>query len=317
MSSGDFANHSSNSSNQFPSSNDLLATILADPAPLPLPNSPKTFLFPAVGTVIRSPHNRRVYTIGVPIGSGSFSVVYGAEDNWGNKLAVKVFRGLGTYEEIGKQALDEAVKLYTLRNTHITYVHDIFEFGNAFYIVSERCGLPVSSMFSDDQTGWVLVKPLARCLFQALQFIHDNGYVHQDIHSRNVFIHWSHSELVPDQSTMSFKVGDLGLAKPVKLMNPQNTLLAGWMMPPEVLEASYGPMDHRLDLYHAALLLLQLHVGKELRFTKEEILGGAPRSMAEGLGPLGEAISLGLRRHVESRPTTAMAFWEEIKTVSP
>jgi len=38
---------------------------------------------------------------------------------------------------------------------------------------------------------------------------------------------------------------------------------AEWMSPPEVRDPQeYGAMDHRIDIYHAGLLLLQIAVSK-------------------------------------------------------
>jgi len=49
------------------------------------------------------------------------------------------------------------------------------------------------------------------------------------------------------------------------------------MSPPEVRDPQEsGAMDHRIDIYHAGLLLLQIAVSKEIKFTKEEILAGKP-----------------------------------------
>jgi serine/threonine protein kinase len=213
---------------------------------------------------------------------------------------------------------EEAQKLHTLRHNHITYFYDFFEYQNAFYIVSERCGLTLESFLSPTYHGDCLVKPIARCVFQALQYLHDHGYVHQDIHLNNVFIHWWKSELVRNETVISFKVGDLGLAKRVEKMDPKNTLLADWMIPPEALRPEeFGKLDHRMDLYHAALVLLQVMIGQRLILTHDEILAGTPRIIAEGQGAVGQVLSRGLRRHVDARPSSAVEFWEALDRATP
>ena len=217
----------------------------------------------------------------------------------------------GTYEEVQRAAHGETTNLLSLRHLHITYIHDMFEYNDAFYIVSERCGMTVGTLVDPQFDGPVWVRPIARCLLHALAYIHDRGYVHQDVHINNVFLSWSKSELVVNQDrTLSFKLGDLGLAKLAKALNPQNTLLAEWMLPPEFLDsAQFGPMDHRIDIYHAALLLLQVFKGERLTMTREQVLAGLPRMIAEQIQhPIGPALALGLRRHVASRPFTASRF---------
>lgn len=330
MFTGNTAKHSTGPNSQPParaglpaatpplSNDDIMAAILASPSPLPAPT--KSFHFPQDGEIIRSPNNgMRTYTLGHQLGAGNFGIVYAAEDNWGNELAIKVFRASRTYEEVRAAARDEAAKLLSLRHPQITYVHDAFEHNNGFYIVSERCGAPVSTLLDPAYTGSIWIRPIARCMFQALGYIHDNGYVHQDIHLNKVFISWAKNELLPDQPrNLSFKVGDLGLAKPVKLIDPQNTVLADWMLPPEYLDgASFGVMDHRVDVYHSALLLLQVLTGQHLKLTRADVVAGVPRQMAEQLGSIGNVLSYGLRRHVDHRPRTALEFWEALKVVAP
>jgi serine/threonine protein kinase len=298
------------------------AILRSGPASPFLPTAPpaKLFRLPKVGDAIVSPNNRRTYLVGPVLGDGSFGVVYGATDNWEKELAIKVLKPRGTYEEIQRAAHGETISLFDLRHLHITYVYDMFEYNDAFYIVSERCGPTVAALVDPQFDGLMWVRPVARCLLHALSYIHDRGYVHQDVHINNVFLSWSKSELdATKDRTLSFKLGDLGLAKPAKDLNPQNTLLAEWMLPPEYLDSTqFGPMDHRIDIYHAALLLLQVLSGKRLILTREQVLAGEPRMMAEQFPhPLGRVLSLALRRHVDARPSTALQFWEQIKLVTP
>jgi len=88
------------------------------------------------------------------------------------------------------------------------------------------------------------------------------------------------------------------------------------MLPPEVLDPdTFGPLDHRIDIYHVGLLLLQIALSKELRFAKEEILGGTPRELALGLPtPYSFALEKALRRHVEYRTASAMELWRDLHT---
>jgi len=277
-----------------------------------------SFRFPNVGEKIRNVGNGRVYTIGDPLGGGNFSQVFCATDNWERELAVKVLKPHGTYEHIKELAISEAASLILLRHTRITYLYDIFEYENAFYIVSERCGQSVSTLltFPDDDRRR-LFRPLAQHLLDALDFIHSHGYVHQDVHLNNVFIAWTKSPISADQ-VFSFKLGDLGLAKPVEHINAANTILAEWMLPPEFIDQFFGPMDRRVDIYHASLLLLQVLSGRSLNLSRDDIRDGVPRKMAESLGtPYGQVLASALRRHVEARPGSALEFWEAIRSVGP
>lgn len=92
--------------------------------------------------------------------------------------------------------------------------------------------------------------------------------------------------------------------------------VAEWMLPPEVLNSTeFGPIDHRIDIYHVGLLFLELAYSKELRFTCDEILSGKPREMALQLElPYSVALEKALRRHVAYRTADAMELWRDLHT---
>lgn len=280
----------------------------------------KQVIQPKLGEVITSMTTGNTYTMGQKIGEGNFGIVYSCKDVWDNDLAAKVLKPIGTYDSVKTAASEELVKLVELRNPHITYVYDAFEYRDTFYIVTERCYCPVSDLFKIDKfNGQVWFMPIARCLLQAVHYLHLNNYAHQDIHSGNVFASFVKDEIMPEEkSAIQFKLGDLGVAKLVPQINAQNTR-AQWMLPPEVLNTTeYGPIDRRIDIYHAGLLLLQLAISKEIRFSKEEILSGRPREIALTLPtPYNFALEKALRRRVTYRTVTAMELWRDLHTPQP
>jgi serine/threonine-protein kinase len=226
-----------------------------------------------------------------------------------------VLKATGTYEQVRDRATAEFRKLLTLRHPNITYVYDAFEYRDTFYIITERCHYSGHDLFRiPDFNGRLWVEPVAGSLLQALHYLHINGYVHQDVHLGNVFARFQRDEFLrqPTQG-LQFKLADLGIARLAEEVAADNTR-AQWMLPPEVLEPSeYGPTDHRVDIYHCGLLLLQLAFSKELQFTKEEVLAGRPRELALTLpSPLSLAIEKMLRRHVQYRAASAMEVWRDL-----
>jgi eukaryotic-like serine/threonine-protein kinase len=115
-----------------------------------------------------------------------------------------------------------------------------------------------------------------------------------------------------------FKLGDLGVAKLFSEIDATNTR-ALWMLPPEVLDSSeFGPLDHRMDIYHCGLLFLHILHGSELRFTPEEIKKGKPRELALQLPvPFNFALEKALRRHVSYRTASAMELWRDLNSPGP
>lgn len=275
----------------------------------------KSVIPPAPGEVITSLATGNTFTMGRVIGEGHFSVVYECTDVWNNDLAAKVLKPLGTYNAVKTSAEAELAKLRTLRHPFVTYVFDAFEYRDTFYIITERCHAPLKNLFEmKDFNGQLWLMPIARCLLQAIHYLHVNNYVHQDIHSGNVFSALVRDEMTPsERDAMVFKLGDLGVAKLFNELDVQNTR-AKWMLPPEVLkQEEFGPIDHRVDIYHTGLLFLELAYSKELRFTPDEIMQGKPREMALQLAsPLNFALEKALRRHIQFRTADAMEFWRDL-----
>jgi hypothetical protein len=100
-------------------------------------------------------------------------------------------------------------------------------------------------------------------------------------------------------------------------MDINNTFIAEWMRPPEAINCQeFGPLDHRIDIYHCGLLMLQVLTGKELSLTREEILAGAPRDLAIKMPqPFNFALEKALRRHVPYRTASAMELWRDLNTM--
>lgn len=273
------------------------------------------FTLPAEGEQITSTNTGNTYTIGKIIGEGSFGVVYGCADTWENELAVKILKPRGTYEQVRDNAIAELQKLQLLRHPNVTYVHDAFEYQDTFYIVFERCWKPINQFIQRENfKGHLWLRAIARQLLQAVHFLHCNNYVHQDIHGGNVFVATLHDDMAPDNMIFTFMLGDLGISKMVTEIDAANTVLAEWMRAPETLvSGEYGPMDHRMDIYHCGLLFLQILCGHPLTFTRDEILSGAPREMALKIGgPFSFALEKALRRHAKSRTESALEFWRDL-----
>jgi eukaryotic-like serine/threonine-protein kinase len=277
----------------------------------------KSVAFPSCGETITSDRSGISYIIGEQIGEGHFGVVYQCTDSWGNELAAKILKPLGTYDEVREKAEAEFVKLVAVRCPYITFVYDAFEFRDTFYLITERCHNTVERLLQlDNFAGRLWILPIARCLLQALHYMHVSGLVHQDIHLGNVFVSFTKDEMTGHANqSMHFKVADLGVAKLMAEVDATNTR-AQWMLPPEVLDPTeFGPIGHQVDIYHAALLLLQVALGSPVQFTQQEMLEGKPREIALGLEPpLNFALEKALRRHVLYRTANAMEFWRDLNS---
>jgi eukaryotic-like serine/threonine-protein kinase len=280
----------------------------------------KQVIPPAEGEIITSEMTGNTYTMGQEIGEGHFGRVFSCADVWGNELAAKVMKPIGPYEKVKTSTEEEFRKLLLLRHPNITYLHDAWEFRDTFYLITERCSSSLAGLLASEWfDGRIWLRGIARCLLQAVHFIHINRYCHQDIHPGNVFTTFARDELAsetPQEAlVVQFKLGDLGVAKLFDEVDATNTRNLG-MLPPEVLNsAEFGPLDYRMAIYHCGLLLLQVAHSREIRFTEDEITAGKPRQLALQLPrPLDFALEKALRRHVDSRTATAMEFWRDLSS---
>jgi serine/threonine protein kinase len=192
--------------------------------------------------------------------------VYGCTDIWGNALVAKVLKPRsGSTSTIEQAAIEELNKLLHVRHPNITHVYDAFTSNGAYYIISERCDKTLASMMrGPDFHGRTWFRAIARCLLQAVHFAHVQQLVHCDIHAGNVLMRVIPDELLPHQhNAMTFKLGDFGLARLFGSMAPGGMFLE-LIRPPEAINhKQYGPIDHRVDIYHVGLLFLQCLSARE------------------------------------------------------
>lgn len=210
----------------------------------------------------------------------------------------------------------EFTTLLAVRHPNVTHTHDAFEFEQNLFIVTERCLGTLERLFKLEKfTGMNWLMPIARCLLQAVHSLHVMQIAHQDIHLGNVMSAILKHEMDKESETWHFKLCDLGIAKMVGELETTEMRKVS-ITPPEVLDpAKFGPLDHRIDIYHTGLVFLQIAMSKQLEFTKEEILAGKPRELALALEPpYSHAIEKALRRRAQFRTASAMELWRDLKS---
>ncbi len=291
---------------------DFLSTSLED-------SQPRVFAPPARGQLIQC--DGKAYFVGEFLGGGNFGNVYECTDEWDNRLVAKVLVPRNqTYEEVRENWLSELRKLRDLRHPNITFVHAAFECNDTFYLIIERCAMTLDAVINlDGLKSDFWIPHVARDILQAVEFIHAHGYVHKDIHPGNIFVSQIMDRMVREKEPVwCFKVGDLGISRLETEINVFNTALAQWMLPPEAIAPTeFGLVSRTVDIYHAALLLLAILLNRVPTFSREEVLAGLPRQVAEGCNSrYGPAIARALRRHVGARTQTAVEFWREIDSAS-
>ena len=199
------------------------------------------------------------YQVQELLGSGGFSVVYGARDQVGRDVAVKVIKSLD--RETMARFRREVHLLKTVRSPHVIRVLDDGNLpdGRAF-IVFERFGTEdLDALVA--RTGTLdisTVVVILRQLLHALREAHGVGVVHRDVKPQNVRLAFE-----PDGSLRA-KLLDFGVARLAEDAHPTLTetgVLLGtprYMSPEQLRGEAVGPAS---DLYSLGLLCVELLLG--------------------------------------------------------
>ena len=270
--------------------------------------------FPVQGSTLLS--TRGNYVVGALIGDGQYGSVYECVGPFDQPYALKMLRPANkAYQAVKEEWSREMQRLESFRHPNIVYIHDAFENNYLFYLALERCDTSLRALLGRP-FGHALLIEIARQLLMTLQYLHDNGLVHSDLHAGNVLISQiDHRPLV--------KLTDFGVAHQLdgnthwyrpQVANPK-------ILTPELVTAGYTTTQS--DLYQLGLLLYQMHTGfpaidvaVPYGEIARQISEGTPRQKAEALGtPLSGVIAKLLRRRDAYRYLSAREVWDDLRQV--
>lgn len=269
-----------------------------------------TVQYPQVGGTLKGA--RGSYVVRDVIGSGEFGAVYECIGPFDQIYALKMVRPSNRpYSEVQAEWSREQSRLFSLRHPNVVYIYDSFEQDHLFYLALERCDHALKAMLGTPmQEGLVL--EMTRQLLAAVQFLHDNEVVHDDLHAGNVLI--THT----DRPTV--KVSDFGISHELRGMNAVRPhVVHHAIMAPEILATGYT--SRQSDLYQVGLLLYWMLTGEpaiqmEVPYQDlvRQVADGAPRLRAEQLGtPFGDLIAKMLRRREAFRYASAREVWADLR----
>jgi serine/threonine-protein kinase len=269
-----------------------------------------TVQYPQVGSTLKG--LRGSYVVRDVIGSGEFGAVYDCIGPFDQIYALKMVRPSNRpYSEVQAEWAREQSRLFSLRHPNVVYIYDSFEQDHLFYLALERCDHALKDMLGTPmQEGLVL--EMTRQLLAAVQFLHDNEVVHDDLHAGNVLI--THT----DRPTV--KISDFGISHELRGMTAvRPNVVHHAIMAPEILATGYT--SRQSDLYQVGLLLYWMLAGEpaiQMDVPYQELVrqvaDGAPRLRAEQLGtPFGDLIAKMLRRREAFRYASAREVWAELR----
>jgi serine/threonine-protein kinase len=266
--------------------------------------------YPTIGSKLKGP--RGEYEVRDIIGSGEFGAVYECIGPFDQIYAVKMVRPANRpYAEVHAEWAREVQRLFTLRHPNVVYIYDSFAHDHLFYLALERCDHPLKAMLGTPMQEGLVIE-ISRQLLAAVQFLHDNDVVHDDLHGGNVLI--THT----DRPTV--KISDFGISHELRGATAvRPNIVHHAIMAPEILSTGYT--SRQSDLYQVGLLIYWMLTGEpamQLDVPYQELVRqvaeGEPRQRAEQLGtPLGNLIAKMLRRREAFRYTSAREVWADLR----
>lgn len=200
------------------------------------------------------------YLIEAPLGRGGMGVVYrGFHENLGRQVAIKALAPELTQQpEFKERFFSEAKTQARLQHPNIVGVYDLLEETGEYFIVMEL----VTGEGLDDRlkalAGQRMEVQEAVALFSqvlsALDYAHSEGVIHRDIKPSNVMI----------TAGGRVKLTDFGIALLIgdkRLTASQSSIGTPTYMSPEQILRPRS-VDHRTDLYSAAVVFYEMLAGK-------------------------------------------------------
>jgi serine/threonine-protein kinase len=271
-----------------------------------------TVQYPQVGSTLTS--TRGSYKVTDVIGAGEFGAVYECIGPFDQIYAVKMVRPANRpYSEVHAEWAREVQRLFALRHPNVAYIYDSFTQDHLFFLALERCDHALKAMLGTPMQEGLVIE-ISRQLLAAVQFLHDNDVVHDDLHAGNVLI--THT----DRPTV--KISDFGISHELRGMPAiRPNVVHHAIMAPEILATGYT--SKQSDLYQVGLLLYAMLTGEtaiEMDVPYQELVRqvseGEPRKRAEMLGtPLGNLIAKMLRRREAFRYTSAREVWADLRVL--
>lgn len=253
------------------------------------------------------------------IGRGGMGIVYRARDTRLDRIVAlkRLPEGLRRHHPRALQLfLREAQSAARLNHPNIVTVYDADQQDGQFFITMELLeGQPLQTVLHErGQLSPANVLGIARQACRGLDYAHEQGVVHRDIKTANLFV----------TTERVVKIMDFGLAKVLEEVRGGTTLVSGtpyYMSPEQVLGTG---VDHRSDLYSLGVTLFELATGSvpfdsgEVAYHHRHSPVPDPRTLRPDMPPALAALLLKLlEKDPAARFQTAAAVLDGLTRIEP
>jgi serine/threonine protein kinase len=257
------------------------------------------------------------YEILEELGRGGMGIVFKARDRrLGRVVALKRLPdNLRDHPKAVELFLREARSAAALNHTNIVTLFDAGQEDGTYYITMELLeGLPLQKILqSRERLSASHVAKLGGQIATGLQYAHEEGIVHRDIKTANLF--FTKKKVV--------KIMDFGLAKMAEEVRRSTTVIGGtpYYMAPE--QSAGEHVDQRADLYALGVTFFELLTGTlpfkdgDVAFQHRHTRPPDPRGRAEGIpDALAELVLQLMEKHPEDRVRSAAAVCERLQSIA-
>ncbi len=207
------------------------------------------------------------------LGEGGSSTVYRARDSRHERdVAVKVVRqdqSMGRAAERFKREVRVAGRL---RHAHILPLYDsgVLSDGSLFAVMPVARGRPLRAIMDEGRLAVADAVRIAREVAEALEYLHESGYLHRDVKPENILVESGHAVLTDFGLTTPLgEVGDVRSGRTAewwkqaiegtRLTDAGSAVGTVAYMSPEAL--SGDDIDERADIYSLGCVLYEMLSG--------------------------------------------------------
>ncbi|KAF2078300.1 hypothetical protein CYY_000392 [Polysphondylium violaceum] len=216
------------------------------------------------------------YTFGYEVGSGTYGMVYKADDKKkpNNKVAIKKFRSTKEGEGLSLTACREIGLLKELSHENIIKLQDVClnPKEKLLYLVFDYAEFDLFGIIkyhrdNNSHFSEVTVKSLIWQVLNGIHYLHTNWVIHRDLKPSNIMVMGEGKEVG------TVKIGDFGLARifqsPLRPLNENGVVVTIWYRSPELLLGSKH-YTRAVDIWAIGCIFAELITTKPLFPGKEK-----------------------------------------------
>ena len=200
------------------------------------------------------------YIRGKKLGSGTFGVVYEAQNTlFNNIVAMKVIKKEKSMDNL--LIKNEIDILKKLSHPNIVRIYEFYESKSNFYLINEYCdGGELYNYINKSKLNEQQLSVLFYQVFSGLCYLHENNILHRDMKPENILISKKEKDLYNNEEYFWIQIIDFGTAKIFEHDKKLKSIVgSAYYIAPEVLNQDY---NEKCDTWSVGVILYMFIVGR-------------------------------------------------------